>query len=37
MRASGGAKRAGIVVLALAVLAAITWAVLWFTPVATVD
>lgn len=37
MRASGGAERAGIVVLALAVLAAITWAVLWFTPVATVD
>jgi len=36
MRAAGGAKRAGIIALALIVVAAIAWAVLWFTPVATV-
>lgn len=36
MRNLGGAARAGIIVVALIVVAAIAWAVLWFTPVATV-
>lgn len=36
MRNLGGAARAGITVVALIVVAAIAWAVLWFTPVATV-
>lgn len=36
MRILGGAARAGIIVVALIVVAAIAWAVLWFTPVATV-
>ncbi|MFD5867672.1 cell division protein FtsQ/DivIB [Corynebacterium sp. NPDC060344] len=36
MRGRGGAKRAGLIVLALLAVAAIAWAVLWFTPVATV-
>ena len=36
MRAAGGVKRGGMIALALVVVAAVAWAVLWFTPVATV-
>ncbi|MFC3849696.1 cell division protein FtsQ/DivIB [Corynebacterium hansenii] len=36
MRGAGGAKRAGIIALVLVGVAALVWAVLWFTPVATV-